>query len=76
MLSRSEALLVLEEIQKGQTITYDDYFAGECVTLGYNQEKQEFYAQWIDTVVGSYNHTNYYSEADFLPLVIKYGEEY
>jgi hypothetical protein len=75
MVTTLKAKTILEEICKGKTIIHDDYWQGECIALGYDKDKQQFYAQFIDTLVGSYNNTFYYSEDEFLSLICRYSED-
>jgi hypothetical protein len=75
MPTLSEAQKILKEIRQGKTIIHDDYWQGECVKLGYDKDQQQFYGQFIDTIVGSYNNTFYYTEEEFLPLICRYAKD-
>ncbi len=71
-ISLVAAQKLLLEIRNGKSLIEDDYYAGECLTFGYDAQKDEFYLQCIDTVVGSYNDTFYFNEEEFLKILQQY----
>jgi hypothetical protein len=74
MLSLQEAQALMEKIKRGEDVFVDDYFGGESITLGFDREKMLFYVRRFDTIVGSYNITEYYPENEFIGYVQKYGD--
>lgn len=71
-MTDQEAYILLEKIRKGDTHSEDDYFGGESLTFGFDIDKNQFYIQRIDTVVGSYNRIDYYTEEVFLEELKKW----
>jgi hypothetical protein len=56
----------MEALLRGETLIHDDFYGGELLTFGYDAQQAQYYVQRIDTVVGSYNVTDYCSEAEIM----------
>jgi hypothetical protein len=63
-MNKNEIDNTIQSMLAGEKHHIDDYFAGEMITIGFDKEVGKFYVQRIDTVVGSYNHTDYHTQAE------------
>jgi hypothetical protein len=65
-MTSTEIKETMDSLLRGETFIHDDFYGGELLTFGYDAQKAQYYVQRIDTVVGSYNVTDYHSEAEIL----------
>jgi polyhydroxyalkanoate synthesis regulator protein len=63
-MNKNEIDNTIQSILTGEKYHIDDYFGGEMITIGFDKQVGRFYVQRIDTVVGSYNDTNYCTQAE------------
>ena len=72
-MTNEDAKRVVAHLKKGIKYHEDDYWGGEFLTFGYDNDKHQLYIQRIDTIVGSYNKMEYYeSEMSFIEILKRY----
>lgn len=72
-MTTKEAQEIVTSLRQGKKHYEEDYFGGEALSFGYDNDRKQFYVTRFDTIVGSYNTIDYYnSESIIIEFLVEF----